>query len=261
MGLLVAGVFLRQLGLPDGQQQHRHRQHHDAGDHQKQGLVVHMVQPTGGLVRVQDHGDDQVQNAAHGPHEIDDGVGLGPQRLGSYIGHQGHGGGAVNAHGHQQHQQHPNEQGQLPGSGDGGVAVVNEGQQVHQHRRQNGAHQDVGGAPAQAAAAFVGQGAEQGQQEQGQHVVRSHQQTGNGLAQVEGILVGKNFGNDAVVHLPEGGDGQKRQTDEHGAFVVQLQGIHLFFISWNHCSRVFQKRKEIFCQILPRQTEPPCSAR
>jgi len=37
---------------------------------------------------------------------------------------------------------------------------------------------------------------------------------------VEGFR--ENFGDQIVVHLPEGADGQKRETDQYGALGVEL---------------------------------------
>ena len=40
------------------------------------------------------------------------------------------------------------------------------------------------------------------------------------FSHVEGFR--ENFGDQIVVHLPEGADGQKRETDQYGALGVEL---------------------------------------
>ena len=103
-------VFCFQLGLLDGQIQNDHRHDHDHRDDEEQRPVADMLHALGFGRRVQHSRQPQVQNAAHGAHQVDDGVGTAAQGLGGHVGHQGHGGGAVGAHGHQQQPQHDNEQ-------------------------------------------------------------------------------------------------------------------------------------------------------
>ena len=109
VGRLQPAVFLRQLGLPDGEKQHNHRCHHDEGHHQKQGLVVHVDRPLGPGGGVHHRRHRKVEDAAHGTHQVDDGVALGAEGLGGHVGHQGHRRGAVGAHGHQKQGQHRHE--------------------------------------------------------------------------------------------------------------------------------------------------------
>ena len=154
-----------ELGLPHGEKHDHHRHRHDEGDHQEQGLVVDVVQPSHLAGGVHHRGDGQVQDAAHRAHEVDDGVGLRAQGFGGDVRHEGHRRGAVHPHGHQQQGQHDDEGHQLEGGGLGGVAVVQHGQQVHEDDREGSAREDIGGALAQLCIRPVGQAAEQGQQE------------------------------------------------------------------------------------------------
>ena len=75
--LLHRAVFLHQLGFPDGDQQHRHRQNHNGGYNDKKRLVVHMDLTTGNLCRVQQHADTQIEHPSHRTHQVNDSVGLG----------------------------------------------------------------------------------------------------------------------------------------------------------------------------------------
>ena len=188
-----------------------------------------MDQPLGLFPGVEQDADAQVEHAAHRPHQVDDGVTLGAQGFGGDIGHQGHGGGTVGAHGDEQQPQHNDKAHQLERGGLLEIAVVQHGQQVHQHHRPGGARQDVGGAAAQFCIGTVGQSPEEGQQEQRQDVVRRHNHAGEGLIQPKRAL--QDQGNKVVVHLPEGADGQKGQAHQDGAFVVQLQFAHSFLSS------------------------------
>ena len=63
---------------------------------------------------------------------------------------------------------------------------------------------------AQFGSALIGQAAEQGQQEQGQHVIRGHDHTGNAFADAKGF--GEDLGDQVVVHLPERADRQERKA-------------------------------------------------
>ena len=179
-----------------------------------------MIQPSHLAGRVHDGGDGQIQDAAHRPHEVDDSVALAAQGLGGNVGHEGHRWRAVYPHGYQQQAQYHDEGDQLERGGLGGVAVIQERQDVHEDDCEGGTHKNVRGALAQFAVGPVGQPAEQGQQEQGQNVVRGHDGPGQGLIEVEGAS--KDQVHNAVVHLPEGGDGQEGQSYEDGALAVEL---------------------------------------
>ena len=102
-----------------------------------------------------------------------------------------------------------------------GVEAVGENGQRHPHRDgREGAEQNIATAAAKAGGAFIRQPAEQRQQKQSEDVVRRHDHAGNAFSHVEGFR--ENFGDQVVVHLPEGADGQKRETDQYGALGVEL---------------------------------------
>ena len=166
----------------------------------------------------QQHHHQGGKDAADVAHQVDDGVGLGPEGLGGHIGHIGHGGGPVDAHGEQQAQKRPEKQREAAAGG---------GCRQHGHQADGGqgAEQDVGGAAAQAGAGPVGQGPEQGQQQQGGHVVDGHDGVGGKGPQAEDVF--QQMGNDLVIELPEGQNGHKAKADEDGALGIQLHGRHL----------------------------------
>ena len=72
------------------------------------------------------------------------------------------------------------------------------------------------------SAAAASSDAEQRQQEKRQNVVQRHDRSGERLIQMERF--GQDLGDDAVVHLPESTDRQKRQAHQNRATVVQLHG-------------------------------------
>ena len=76
-----------------------------------------MPAPLGFGHRIHQRRQSQIQNAAHGPHQVDDGICTAAQRLRGYVGHQRHRGRAIGAHGNQQQTQHYNEQHQRAGAG------------------------------------------------------------------------------------------------------------------------------------------------
>ena len=194
---------------------------------------------------IQHAGNKQVQNAAHGAHEVDDGIGTAAQRLGGDIGHEGDRRRAVGAHGNQQQSQHGNEQHQFGDRGIGGVAVIQNGQQHHQQDGAAGTDQNEGHTAPHAAAAFIADGAEQRQQEQGKDIIRRHDDAGIGFIKVEGV--GEDLGDHTVVHLPEGADGKERKPDQYGAFVVELQvhSQYLLLHLWGYCTYHSAKRGDL----------------
>ena len=109
-----------------------------------------------------------------------------------------------------------------------GIGVVQHGQQVHQYDRRRCAADDVGHTAADARVRPIRQRAEERQQEQRQHIIRRHDRARNRLVQVESIRQDQRH--HAVIHLPENADGQKRQTDQHGALGVELHGKFRPFI-------------------------------
>ena len=61
------------------------------------------------------HAQRQHQNTSGAAHQVDDGVGLGAQRLHGHVRHQRHRRRAEGGHGHQNHQQHSDEEHQRDG--------------------------------------------------------------------------------------------------------------------------------------------------
>ena len=100
------------------------------------------------------------------------------------------------------------------------LGVVDKTQADQRHGGHQCAQHNEGSAPSAAVGASVGDGAEQGQHEQGQHVVRRHDHAGPGLAHAE--LVGEDQGNGVVIGLPEGADQEKGKAHQNGAFVVEF---------------------------------------
>ena len=100
------------------------------------------------------------------------------------------------------------------------LGVVDKAQADQRHGGHQRTQHDEGGAPSAAVGASVGDGAEQGQHEQGQHVVRRHDHAGPGLAHAE--LVGEDQRNGVVIGLPEGADQEKGKAHQNGAFVVEF---------------------------------------
>ena len=56
------------------------------------------------------------------------------------------------------------------------------------------------------------------QQKDRQHIVQCHDRSRHGLAQMIGIL--QDQGDDVVIHLPEGTDAKKSQSDQKRSFVI-----------------------------------------
>ena len=70
--------------------------------------------------------------------------------------------------------------------------------------------------------ALIRDRAEERQQKERQNVVRRHDRAGERFVHVEGLREDQRH--DAVVHLPERTDRQKRQAHQNRATVVQLHG-------------------------------------
>ncbi len=211
-------VFPCQFRFFRRHEQDRDGEEHDGGNDDEQRLVVDVVKPLYFGIWIHDGGDNQVKDAAHRAHQVDDGVALGAQGLRGHVRHQGHGRGTVRSHGNQKQPQHDDEGCRLKRGRRRGVAVVQKGQDVDKDDGAAGSEQDKRHALPDARVRPVGNGAEQWQQEQCQNVVRGHDRAGERLVQVE--RVGQNQGDDAVIHLPESRDGQERQSDQDGTFVV-----------------------------------------
>ena len=75
---------------------------------------------------------------------------------------------------------------------------------------------------------LVGQGAKQGQHEQRKNVIQCHDDTGSCLTHTE--FAGQGHGNGNVVDLPESTDQEKGETNQNGAFGVQLHGETSIFV-------------------------------
>ena len=217
---LQGAVFGAELGLFYGDEKHRDCHEHDGRDHDEQGLVIYMGKTLSLGVGVHDGCNDKVQQTANRAHQIDDGVALGAQGLGGNIGHQRHSGGAVCAHGNQQQTQHDDKGGHLEGAGCACIAIVQQGQHVEQDDGAAGAEENIGHALAYSGACPVGQAAKEGQQEQRKNVIRRHDGTGDSFIQMEGV--GEDERHNAVIHLPEGADGQKSKTHQKGPFIVKF---------------------------------------
>ena len=128
--------------------------------------------------------------------------------------------------------QHHDEGREAPAAAVFGIAVVQQGQEVHENHRRRGADEDEGRPAAQLLiAAAVRQRPEEGQQEEGQDIVQRHHRARQGLVHVEGLP--QDQGDDIVVHLPEGADGEEGQAHQDRPFVVELhKGFPRFLCSW-----------------------------
>ena len=103
------------------------------------------------------------------------------------------------------------------------LGVVHEGQGNEHHGGDQRAHHDKGGPAAPLAVVLVRDGAEQGQHEQGQHIVQSHDDAGPGLAHAE--LVGEDQGDGVVIGLPERADQEEGKAHENGPLVVEFHTV------------------------------------
>ena len=116
------------------------------------------------------------------------------------------------------------------------LGVVHEGQAHQRHRGDEGADDDEGRPAAAAAGAFVGDVAEQGQQEQRQHVVQRHDDARPRLAHAE--LVGQDQGDGVVIGLPEGADEEEGEAYHDGALVVEFHSVSS---SWRYSAAISEK--------------------
>ena len=201
--------------FPDGEQKHHDGRQHQNGNGQKQRRIVLASR---GVPRDQQAGGSQRKHPAQCAHQVDDGVALAAQGLGGYVRHERHGGGAVHAHRQKQQPQCHHKQPQAAGS-------IRDGQQVHQHHRNQRAAQDIGHTPAQARVRAVRQLAEKGQQKQRQHIVQRHDYARDIVRDIEGIF--QNEGHHIVIQLPERTDGQKGQAHQERSLVIELHAQNL----------------------------------
>ena len=209
-------IFRRELRLLDRKEEHGDGDEHDGRDDDEQRLIVHMLHTRGLGVGIKHSRDAEIQNAADRAHQIDDGVRARAQGLGRDVGH----GRTVRSHGDEQQAEDDDERGRLESGGLRSVAVVEQGENVHEDDGAAGAEEDKGHALADLRVALIRDGAEERQQEERQNVVRRHNCTGEGFVHVEGLR--ENQRHDAVIHLPERADGQEREADQDGALVVEL---------------------------------------
>ena len=219
---LILLLRRRELRLVRREVQHDDRNRHQHRHHDEKRAVVHVRGPCRLAVGIQHRCRGEVQNAAHRAHQVDDGVRARAQGLGRHVGHQRYRGRAIRPHRHEQQPQRDDEQHQLAPLPRRGVAVVEDRQQIHQNHRAHRAAEDERHPPPDLRARAVAQRAEKRQQKQRQHIVRRHDRAGNGLVEVERVR--QNQRDDVVVHLPERADGQKRQSHQHCAPVVELHG-------------------------------------
>ena len=205
----VGGLAFSHAGrFPDLPEQHGHTDGHHQPQHKEYGGIAGRIPGDG-----KDHHRQQHQHAAHGAHQVDDGVALAAQGLGCDVRHQGHGGAAVGGHGNEQQPQADEEQ-------QGVVLLLCCGHDGEAQKRQNGAAQYVRHTAADFRAGLVAQLAEQRQHEQRQHVVHGHHDADVAVAHMERVF--QDQGDDVVVHLPERADGHECKAHEKGAFVIQL---------------------------------------
>ena len=99
------------LGLTDGEKEDNQRGQHQRRYHAEIAHVAHHGVFHGG--GGEHHAKTQHQDAAHGAHEVNNGVCLGAERLQGHIGHQRHGGRTEHRHRekHKQQQRHKHNKG------------------------------------------------------------------------------------------------------------------------------------------------------
>ena len=213
-------VFRRELRLPDREEEHGDGDEHNGRHNDKQRLIVHMIQ-TGGLgVGVEHRRNAEIQNAADCAHQINDGVRARTQGLWRHVWHEGDGGSAVRSHGDEQQAENNDERSRLEAGRLGGVAVVEQRENVHKDDGAASAEEDKGHPLADFCMALIRDGAEERQQKERQNVVRRHDCAGECFVHVEGLREDQRH--DAVVHLPERADGQEREADQDGTFAVEF---------------------------------------
>ena len=101
--------------------------------------------------------------------------------------------------------------------------AVHEGQGDQRHGGHDGTHHNEGGAAAALAPVAVRDGAEEGQHEQGQDIVRRHDHAGPGLGHAK--LVGQDHGDGVVVSLPECTDQEKGKAYKDRPFVAEFHSL------------------------------------
>ena len=210
----------KKLGLFYREEKDRNGDKHDRRNDDKQRLIVDMCKTCDLAVGVHDGSNAEVDNSAECAHEVNYRIALAAQGLGGDIRHKCDSRRAVGAHGNEQQTEHDDEGYRLKGAGSCGIAVIDNGQNVHEDDGKTRAEQDKRHTLAYLGVRAVGDGAEQRKQEQRKDIVRRHDSAGVGLVQVEGIR--ENEGYDAVVHLPECAYRQKGKARQYRALVVKF---------------------------------------
>ena len=140
-----------------------------------------MIEASSAALVVEHGGNPQVDDAAHGTHEVDDRVCGRAQRLGRAVGHKRHGRAAVGAHCNKHKEQNANERGEKGTRAVRIVRVVDDGQEDHAHHGKRRTHEDEGHATAQTTVAAVRERAKERQEEESKDVVGSHDHAREGL--------------------------------------------------------------------------------
>ena len=213
-------LLLDELGLFYREEKDRNGDKHDRCNDDKQRLIVDMCKTCDLAVGVHDGSNAEVDNSAECAHEVNYRIALAAQGLGGDIRHKCDSRRAVGAHGNEQQTEHDDEGYRLKGAGSCGIAVIDNGQNVHEDDGKTRAEQDKRHTLAYLGVRAVGDGAEQRKQEQRKDIVRRHDSAGVGLVQVEGIR--ENEGYDAVVHLPECAYRQKGKARQYRALVIKF---------------------------------------
>ena len=103
------------------------------------------------------------------------------------------------------------------------LGVIHERQGNEHHGGNEGTHHDEGRPAAPLAVVLVGDGAEQRQHEQGQHIIQRHNSAGPRLTHAE--LVGKDHGDGIVIRLPEGLDQEEGKAHQNDPLVVEFHTV------------------------------------
>ena len=221
-------IFLCELWLFDREEQNTDGDKHDSRDDQKQRLIVEPVRLCKAhcgeaLLRIENRGDAQIDHAADGAHEVDDGVCARAKRLRREVRHKRDGGGAVGSHGDKQKAEDDDKAYRLKGRRGDRIAVVNQRKKVHEKNSAAGSEENVGHALSDFCVRLIRARAEKRQEKECENIVRRHNRAGEGFVHVEGF--GENERDDVVIHLPEGADGQKRETGLNCAAAIELHAF------------------------------------
>ena len=234
---LVPDLFL-DLVLLDGGEEHQGRDDHEDGGDDEGHLDGPDIALGNRSVDIaaehEENAEDRGKGAAEITHDVDDAVGSGTQRLGRDVRHQGDGGVAVHHHENQ-------DDGHGDDHADHIVMMEEKGDEGESDGRDEGADQNIGHALADGGVGFVGQVAEDRQQDQRGQVVAGHDdaddpldiqnpgrvaclQLGRGhLIDVPGENIGQEGGTPGVIDLPEKQNAEEGKADHRRAAHIQLQ--------------------------------------